>query len=238
MNDELRDLDLSSLSFDEFVEHFFGRKVVPDNEQFDLFMVGLDGEQFDKNRPSSPLVVVDHMNALFLNFGPIGNKYSIDQVDQAVWGMLGANLRLYEFVFDPSVPIENRLACIQSMYHVYSDFVTHLRTDLGPNLTGFYMWWDLLLHGFWTSNKPHFPGTYKGDSSKLDAESRLMLDVMFETLHRILSLPDKESQKSALHGLGHLDHPSVRDEVQQFIDTRESDFKLEWLEQCRDGACQ
>jgi hypothetical protein len=238
MNDESKDLDLSSLSFDQFVEYFFDRGVVPDNEQFDLFMVGLDGEKFDESTPSSPSVVVDHMTVLFSNFGLIANKYSIDQVDQAVWGMLGANLRLYEFIFAPSVPIENRLECIRSMYHVYFNFVTHLQTDLGPNLSGFYMWWDLLLHGFWTSDKPHFPGTYKGDPSKLDSESRVMLDVMFETLRRILSLPDRESQKSALHGLGHLDHPGVRDEVQKFIDTRKSDFKLEWLEECRDGACQ
>jgi hypothetical protein len=100
------------------------------------------------------------------------------------------------------------------------------------------MWWDLILHGFWTSDKAHFPSTWKGDASKLDSDSRRTLDVMFETLRRILSLPDRESQKSALHGLGHLDHPGVSDEVQQFIDTRESDFRLEWLEQCRDGACQ
>jgi hypothetical protein len=238
MDDELKDLDLSSLSFEQFVRYFFDRKAVPDDQQFDLYMVGLDGEKFDQSAPSSPLVVVEHMTGLFTSFGQIGTKYSIEQVDQAVWGMFGANLRLYELIFDSSVPIENRLACIRSMHHVYSDFVTHLQTNLPPNLSGFYMWWDLLLHGFWDSNKPYFPGTYKGDASKLDFESRLMLDVLFETLQRILSLADRESQKSALHGLGHLHHPGVRDEVQQFIDSSESDFELKWLEACRDGTCQ
>jgi hypothetical protein len=237
MNDELKDLDLSSMSFDQFVEYFFARKAVPDNEQFDLFMVGLDGEKFDESVPTSPSVVVNHMTALFSNFGQIATKYTIEQVDQAVWGMLGAHLRLYEFIFDASIPLENRLACIRSMYHVYADFVSHLQTELGPGLSGFCMWWDLVLHGFWTSDKPCFPGTWKGDASKLDSDSRLLLDVMFETLKRILALPDRESQQSALHGLGHLDHPDVRDTVQQFIDARKSDFRLEWLEQCRDGAC-
>jgi hypothetical protein len=238
VHDELKDLDLSSMSFDYFVKYFFARKVVPDNEQFDLFTVGLDGEKFDQSVPTSPLVVVNHMTSLFSNFGQIANKYSIEQVDQAVWGMLGENLRLYELIFDPSIPFENRLACIRSMYHVYSDFVAHLQTELGPELSGFYMWWDLILHGFWTSDKPHFPGTWKGDASKLDSESRLILDVMFETLARILSLPGRKSQKSALHGLGHLYHPDVCATIQQFMDTRKSDFRLEWLEQCRDGTCQ
>lgn len=238
MNDELKDLDLSSLSFEQFAEYFFARKVVPDNEQFDLFMVGLDGKKFSKSVPVSPSAVVDYMTALFSNFGQIATKCTIEQIDQGVWGILGENLRLYEFIFDPSIPLENRLSCIRSMYHVYSDFVANLQTELGPNLSGFYMWWDLILHGFWTSDKSHLPGTWKGDASKLDSESRQILDVMFETLQRILSLPDGKSQESALHGLGHLDHPGVRDEVQRFIDTRGSDFRLEWLEQCRDGACQ
>jgi hypothetical protein len=238
MNGELKDLDLSSLSFDQFVQYFFARKVVPDKEQFDLFMVGLDGEKFDESVPVSPSTVVDHMTALFSNFGQIATKYTIEQIDQGVWGIFGANLELYELIFDPAVPLENRLSCIRSMYHVNSDFVTHLQRELGPDLSAFYMWWDLILHGFWNPNKPHFPGTYRGDASKLDQESRQVLDVMFETLQRILSLPDRKSQESALHGLGHLHHPGVHDVVQQFIDTRGSDFKMEWLEQCRDGRCQ
>ena len=51
-------------------------------------------------------------------------------------------------------------------------------------------------------------------------------------------LPDRNSQKSALHGLGHLHHPDVHGEVQQFIDTHGEGFTLKWLEQCRDGVCQ
>jgi hypothetical protein len=237
MNDELKNLDLSSFSFEQFTEYFFARKVLPDKEQFDLFMVGLDGETFDESVAVSPSVVVDHMTKLFSNFGQITTKYTIEQIDQGIWGILGANLELYELIFDPVVPLDNRLACIRAMYHVFSDFVAHLQTELGPNLSSFYMWWDLILHGFWNPNKPHFPNTYKGDASKLDPESRQMLDVMFGTLEQILSLPDRESQKSALHGLGHLHHPDVHDVVQQFIDTHRSDFSVKWLEQCRDGAC-
>jgi|HubBroStandDraft_6_1064221.scaffolds.fasta_scaffold10717_4 hypothetical protein len=238
MNDELKDLDLSSLSFEQFVEYFFARKVVPDNEQFDLFMIGLDGERFDENVPVSRSTVVKHMIVLFSNFGQIATKYTIEQVDQGVWGILGANLRLYELIFDSSVPLESRLACIRSMYNVYADFVSHLQSELGPDLSGFFMWWDLILHGFWNSGQPHFPGTYRGDASKLDSESRQILDVMFETLQRMLLLPDRNSQKSALHGLGHLHHPDVHGEVQQFIDTHGEGFTLKWLEQCRDGVCQ
>jgi hypothetical protein len=46
-----------------------------------------------------------------------------------------------------------------------------------------------------------------GDVSKLDAESRLLLDVMFETLVKILDLPDARTHNFALHGLGYLTIP-------------------------------
>lgn len=77
-------------------------------------------------------------------------------------------------------------------------------------------------------------GTWRGDASKLDSEARCLLDVMFETLGRILLLPDWDSQKSALHGLWHLYHPEVGNVVQEFIDANKSAFSLKWLEQCRD----
>ena len=180
------------------------------------------------------MALLNHLTRLFSEFGQIANRFTLAQVDQGVWGILGANLRLYEFFFDPSIPLEDRTAAIRSMYHVYSDFVSKLQAELGPDLSGFYMWWDLTLHGFWTPPRPFIPGTWRGDASKLDAESRVLLDVTFETLKRILALPSRECQKAALHGLGHLYHPDVRDAVQEFIDANKSDFTLKWLEQCRD----
>jgi len=236
--DELKNLDLSSKTFDEFVEFFFSREVVPDKEQFDYFLTDLAGEQYDEAVPSSPAILLKHMTKLFSEFGQIATKYSLAQVDQGVWGILGENLRLYEFLFDTSVPLPNRLECIRSMYCVYSDFVAKSKVDSDPDLSGFWMWWDLVLHGFWTPPRPFVAGTYKGDVSKLDSESRVLLDVMFETLKRILDLPHTETQRCALHGLGHLHHPEVRGTVQQYIDAKKSEFRLAWLEECRDGTVQ
>ena len=124
------------------------------------------------------------------------------------------------------------------MYNVYADFVSRLQTELGPNLSGFFMWWDLILHGLGLPANLIFRAHGKAMPRSWIRNRDRILDVMFETLQQILLLPDRESQKSALHGLGHLHHPGVRVEVQQFMDTRGSDFRLEWLEQCRDGVCQ
>ena len=239
MNDELKNLDLSSKTFDEFVEFFFARRVVPDKEQYDYFYTDLEGQEYDEAVPSSPAILVSHLTELFWKLGQIAPKYSLEQVDQGIWGILGANrLRLYEFVFDDSVPLPDRLECIRSMYYVYSDFVAKLEANPDPKLSGFFMWWDLLLTGFWTPPRPFVAGTYKGDASKLDAQSRVVLDVIFETLKRILELTNTETQRCALHGLGHLHHPQVRDTVQHYIDSINSEFSLAWLEQCRDGTVE
>ena len=233
---ELRDLDLSSLPFDEFTAFFFAREVLPDNEQYDYFLTDLHGERYYESRASSPEVLVNNLVMLFSGFGQIAPKYTLAQVDQGVWGMWGARLRLYEFLFNSVVPLESRLNCIRSMFHVYSDYVSKLEREPDPEVeSGFYMWWDLILHGFWDSSRPVISGTLRGDPSKLDSEFRLLLDVLFETLTRILEIPNQASRRSALHGLGHLYHPQVHDVVQQFIDTNPQGFSLKWLEQCRDG---
>jgi hypothetical protein len=36
-------------------------------------------------------------------------------------------------------------------------------------------------------------GTWRGDAPKLDAESRVLLDVLFDTLTRILAIPNRAS---------------------------------------------
>jgi hypothetical protein len=233
--DSDRALDLSSLTFDEFAAFFFAREVVPDDEQYGYFLTDRHGEKYFESVPSSPEVLVNHLTKLFTQFGQIASEYTLARVDQGVWGMWGVNLRLYELLFDPPVPLVSRLDCIRSMHHVYSDYVSKLEREPDPEIeSGFYMWWDLILHGFWDSSRPVIAGTWRGDASKLDAESRVLLDVLFETLTGILAIPNHASQLSALHGLGHLYHPQVHDAVQRFIDTNPSGFSLKWLEQCRD----
>jgi hypothetical protein len=236
LNDELRTLDLSSKSFDQFVDFFFNRDIVSDKDLFDYFLTDVAGEHYEDAVPSSPVILVKYMTRLFSEFGEIANKYSLAQADQAIWGMLASRHSLHEFLFDASVPLPNRLGCIRSIYSVYSDFVGLLEVDPDPHLSGLWMLWDLVLHGFWMPPKPFVPGTYSGDASKLDAESHVLLDAMFDTLKRILDLPHREAQRCALHGLGHLHHPAVRDTIQRYIDANKSEFPLAWLEQCRDGA--
>ena len=234
-DDELKDLDLSSLSFVEFVDFFFAREVVSEEDLYESFLTDLHGEKYFDSVPSSPEILVKHLTGLFTDFGRIAGKCTWAQVDQAIWGIWGPPLSLHEFLFNAPMPVAARLDCIRSMYQVYSDYVARLEREPDPEIeTGIYMWWDLVLHGFWDSSRPVVPGTWRGDATKLDPESMLVLDALFETLVRILAIPNRASQLSALHGLGHLYHPKVHDTVQRFIDANPTGFSLKWLEQCRD----
>jgi len=237
VSDEFKTLDLSTKTFDEFVKFFFDRIPVPDDEQYKYFLLDLDGETYDEAVPSSPDVLVGYMNKMFLEFGQIATKYSLTQIDQGIWGLLGENLRLYELLWDRSIPLPNRLECIRAMYFVYSDFVAKSEAEVMVNC--FDMWWDLISYGFWFQTKLFTAGIKMGEVSKLDAEARALLDQMFETLKRVLELPDQRTQTYALHGLGHLHHPAVRKTVQEFIDNNKAKFTepdLRWIEECRDGT--
>jgi hypothetical protein len=64
----------------------------------------------------------------------------------------------------------------------YEELVTFLFDRLAPEAT------------------EHEPGEF----SELDVNSRALLEAMFETLQRILELPDARTQKIASQGLGHL----------------------------------
>ncbi|MGA8221070.1 MAG: hypothetical protein WB780_05390 [Candidatus Acidiferrales bacterium] len=234
-DDAPRILDLSSLPFDQFVDFFFARAPVPDDQQYDYFMQDPSGQQFDEAVPSAPSVIVEHMTRLFTEFGQIAPKFSLAQLDQGVWGLLGCNLRLYEFLWDSSIPLDQRIQCIRSMYSVFADFVA--LSELKPNETGFYMWWDLILFSFWVEQT--YERKLPSESyDLLDEDSRRLLDAAFETLVEILKLNNATTNSCALHGLGHLQHPGVRTVVQAYIDTQPPGLPpdtLKWLESCRDG---
>jgi hypothetical protein len=232
---EIKTLDLSAKTFNEFVEYFFNRKLVPDDQQYKYLFTDLNGDQFDEAVPSSPAVVVEYLTRLFTEFASIVPAYSLGQIDQAIWSILGPYFNLTEYVLNRSVAEEKCAECIRSMHSVYAEFFSRLEPKPDDTITSFFMWWDLISHDFWWDTNLNHPGTYKGDPSKLDDVSRRMLDVVFETLQRILNIQDTETQRCALHGLGHLYHPGVPDLVQRYIESGKSELPLAWVEQCRDG---
>jgi len=227
--------DLSKLSFDEFVSLFFDHDIATEEYRYkgpDFANIN----DFDDEGVNSPAVVVEHMTRLFTNFANVVSKFSLPQINSAVWAMFtyGA-FRLQKHLWLSSVPLTQRINCVRSMYFVYSDFVAKSTVPVMENC--FDMWWDFVGQGFW--EQLLIENVKEGDVGALNEEQKTLLDALLETLTRILALPDKRTQGYALHGLGHLHHPGVRETVQRFLDDHRHELPpdgIRWVEMCRDGT--
>lgn len=227
MSENFQDFDYSTLNYEEWLRFFFDRPVMPNiTESSDMYYA--DSGMF--LQASNPARVIDHLTAVCRNFRVVSERFTLPQLDQGIWAILGAHYDHGEYLFDRSVALESRIDCICSMYRVYADFVAKSDVEVMENC--FNMWWDILAHSFWSKYD------YSYDVKQLDDDSWQILDAMFETLVKILELDDARTQAYALHGLGHLHHPKVNEVVQSYIDSHEgelTDEELKWLERCRDG---
>jgi hypothetical protein len=218
-------LDFSTLSFEQFVSFFFDH---PETEQFWY----ADARYALTDIAVSNPAIIDHLTQLFSEFSAAISRYSPLQISHGIWAMFSPSFSLTEVLWDSSVPLEKRTGCIRAMGRLFTEFVPS--DDAEPLQKCFYMWWHIVVTGFWAH-----AGQFEAfDVSKLDAEAATLLTAMFDTLKEILNVPDSRTQGYALHGLGHLQHPGVRDVVQHYLDQNKAKFSEEhllWIEQCRDG---
>jgi hypothetical protein len=199
MDDDRPLFDLSQLSFDEFVSFFFDHDVA--TEEFWHWDPALASFSYlGDESVAAPQIIVEHMTRLFTDFAQVAAKFSLPQINGGIWAMFGPSpFELHKYLWLPSIQLSARVACIRSMYFVYSDFVAKSKVQVMENC--FSMWWDFVASGFW--EYLHYPEkTSEGDVARLDLEQRTLLDSMFDTLSKILVLPDDRTQGYALHGLG------------------------------------
>ncbi|HVY69638.1 MAG TPA: hypothetical protein VHH73_06890 [Verrucomicrobiae bacterium] len=221
------ELDVSLLTYEAWLEFWFGQPLLERGESF-------AGKYFPDVGPhpvSRPECVVEHLKKLCTEFQQIGERYSLPQLNQGIWAMFGAEIELQKYLWDGRVPIERRIRCLASVSVPFSSYVAGHPVKEMENC--FYMWWDLVLDSFWIHHG------FSPDYTKLDSEGKDLLDAIFITLKSILESKDERCQYYALHGLGHLHHPSVRAVVQQYIESnrRQLDASaIDWLEECRDGT--
>jgi len=257
-------LDLSAFSYEEWIEFFFNRPVVEGDRGF----VNAFCSEYETIETDEPETVIGYFARLCNEFGSIGSRYSLPQINQALWAMLlPFDLGVTESLWDELIPLEMRIECVKTMAVPYRDFVAGHCAAVMENC--FDIWWDLVMDSFWMAAEPPFRGTElelldlmasldlssvesvvagvqshgmaprEHDYAALDDEMRRLLDTALETLGTILGLPDVRCQQYALHGLGHLHHPSGKSVVQQYIDRHRSELDeqgLAWVEACRDGT--
>ena len=91
----------------------------------------------------------------------------------------------------------------------------------------------MILHTFWAIDDY--------DYSVLSGDQKQIAETMYQTLSRILALGNRGCQWCALHGLGHLHHPLVRETGQSYLNVHRNEITsddVHWVEPCRDGCNQ
>ena len=209
---EFTEVDIRGFSFEQFILFLFDRAIPPTLEGGgeDSWYYSVE-VTFDANE------VAGHYVNLFTDPEFLRSRFSQLQLEQGFWAILGPNLSCgaAQLIWLQELPFSMREKCVRAMFHLYERFFA-----IDPLDTSAYMWWDSLCYDWHMGHRSRAKG----------GEDHLMQDVMFETLSKILDLDSEACQKAALHGLGHLRHPSTETVIRGFLDRREGTIDAEFKE--------
>jgi len=199
---EREQIDIRGYSYDEFVSFVFDREIRPREGKYHPWYFDVE-VAFDANRLCAFYI------RLFRDPNSILAKYSKAQLEQGFWAIHGASFdcSVQHLIWNTDVPFPSRCECVKSMSDLFKRFFA---TE--PLETSVSMWWDSLCYEWECGNRNRERG----------GEDMLMQDVMFEVLAGLLQNDSEICQGAALHGLGHLHHPSTQKLVEDYIKQRPS----------------
>ena len=200
--------DFVNLSFDGWIDFIFNHPVPDDRSERSWDLEYSFDFWYSLKDHDSKLMQISYASRLFKESNILVELFSPDQINQGFWVLLNGfdYFCVNDLIRDDDIPIEKRRDCILSMVEVFRTGVFTKYNEIDSC----YMWWDFL-RWFWFD----------------DAESDVP-NIMFEALARILELPTPYAQVSALHGLGHLDHPAKVSLIEEYLNknlTLDDDFK-------------
>ena len=142
----------------------------------------------------NPTLLVQYSTQLFQNPGFLFERYSLKQIEQG-FRFIPIVGELVNAVWDMDVPLSLRQKCIHSMVNLFEN--VFMKNSLGDVA---FMWWDSFRH---FDDGPEWE----------------MVEAIWGTLSQIIRMESSECWCSALHGLGHLNHPGKVGLVNDFLRT-------------------
>ena len=211
--------DISALSYDSWIRFFFA----PGDEQDVPSRLQVMNELFIEI--TDPLRVLECIVAMNSDLRRLRERYSSQEVDDGLWEIFGVPFELGKVLFDASIPLPERVRCLESIYSVYVNEVKGLGGDIKE--TFYWMWWDFIGHTLWGRVNNRWAQLkrgqvllYKTDVALLDEDERKIFEEIFTTISRILTIDDWGCQQCALHGLADLHHPKSESAIQHFLDIK------------------
>ncbi len=221
---------LTDLSFEAWIAYVFDHPVQEPAWYWDI-----DQDHWDASGQAA--LTVAYVTRLFSDPVPALEGYSDEQLKQGLWFLVDNACSDHLLTLrDTAVPVADRIACIQAMYHLFDKlFAVRCTAALGhrsesgnPLNSICYMWWDLLPLSSNASHDTHFveqlnlsetiKALWKADILRIDLDDyRQIVQACLLVMPQILDLDSDACRESALHGLGHwsLHH---RELVQEVID--------------------
>jgi hypothetical protein len=196
-----KSLDLTNVSFDEFVVFLFDHNVddiPPEPGKYDPWYFHVEVE-FDARK------IVAYYVRMFGEPEFLLTRFTKAQLDEGFWAVQGPNLdcSVARIMEDLDLPLSVKEECIRSMADLFKRlFATE------PFDSSVQMWWDSLCYDWHCGNRKRERG---GEDLELQ-------NVFFETLAKVLTVDSWICQGAALHGLGHLHHPRTMELIEQFVE--------------------
>ena len=181
-------------------------------ELFDLWMSALfdhpdshidwrweDGNDVDELVPLDDETTLEFMQHLFRHSGHLLETNSDQQVVLGIDYLCNNAISDYMYLTEePKLPLEKRLAVVESIYFVFQDvFETRCRRELASNSESDFTKIDLVCYMYWEVCAAGFPLFREDCDPKYAA-------VILDLMERCLTLKNPACIESALHGLGHL----------------------------------
>src|SRR5436305_1238285 len=110
---------LSIPDFGEWLVAVFEHEVPANDEEPSWYFE--DGLEITIDQPS---ILIRHVTRLCTELDRIGKSFSLEQVDQGFWLLLGPKLELGMRLVDESIDPAERLTCIAAMPAAYAKFVS------------------------------------------------------------------------------------------------------------------
>lgn len=176
--------------YQEWLDYLFQHDV-PTGQQLEWYFES-DAPQFTVESEE----LAELWCCMFENCGHGFSQYTDDQIGMGLWYLFsGSCSDLVNKISEPSLSIDIRVKCYQSLYYLYQDcFRQRCNPMLGHLSEGktrldcfCYMLWDIS------------PLGWLPDGAESDIENAL-----FDLLARALQIDHPACVESALHGLGHL----------------------------------
>lgn len=191
-------LDLRSGDFETWLNAIFDHPV-PANRGSDQWYWNHDLEIL-----VNPTRQLEFLARTCSEAGVLLKTFTPEQIDQGLWFIFGAGGQEYfsRHLWNTGIPWAVRQACILAIPKLWPGLFE--RADAG---TMSYMLWDSLAYDY--DDGPLNP---QGDH-----EAQRVQEAMFRALCEQLGSEVSETQIAALHGLGHLGHPSTARELTAYM---------------------